>query len=153
MEAQITNQKLFSDSEQQADAKERTLFVGRPAIVYSAGQLVFVLCTFGLALIPFWLQQRHTKYYITNQRIIFEHGILSKTRKTLELFRVDDFRLVHPFDMRLLGYGKLEIHSSDRDIPDSELVGIPEIHGLYEHLRECMLNERERRNIRVWANA
>lgn len=134
-------------------AVERDLFVGHPAAIHTCGQWVLVVITLGLAYPFLLLRSLATKYRITTQRIAIERGLLSKTRQVIELFRVDDFELVQPLGMRLLGYGILRIKSSDRDAPEVRLVGIDDVEELYERLREANLRERERRGVKVWTNA
>ncbi len=84
---------------------------------------------------------------------MIEKGILSKTKNSIEIFRIDDFDLIHPFGMRLLGYGALHVKSSDRNVSDLYIYGVKGIDELYDQLRECSLKERKRRHINVRANA
>ena len=134
-------------------ATERDLFVGRPAILYSFGEYVLVIVTVCIALFFFWLRRKATFYRITTQRVQIERGILSKSRDNVELYRIDDYRLRKPLGMRIVGQMELILISSDRDLPDLKIKGIPGLERMGEQLRECGLKERERRNIRVWANA
>ena len=134
-------------------AEERDLFVGRPAVLWSLGQWVITVLTVGIALPFYWLRAISTRYRITTQRIQIERGILSKTRSNLELFRIDDHQFLRPLGMRVVGHAMLVLKSSDRNTPDLVLRGIPGLDGLSETLRECGLRERERRGIKVWANA
>jgi hypothetical protein len=55
--------------------------------------------------------------------------------------------------MRLVGHSELVLKSSDRNAADIRLRGIPQLEVLSEKLRESGLRERERRGIKVWANA
>jgi hypothetical protein len=132
---------------------EKELFVGHPAAIYTVSQWFWIVLTLGIAAIVYWVKSISTKFEITTQRVKIHKGILSKSKNTVELFRIDDFDLIHPFGMRLLGYGALQVKSSDRNVPNLYLYGIRDIDGLYEQLRECSLNERQRRGIKVWANA
>ena len=132
---------------------ERDLFVGRPATIYSVGQLLLSILTLGIMWVYFWVKHASLKYYITTQRIRIEQGILSKSKSNLELYRMDDFVINSPFGMRLLGYAILTLKSSDRDVEDVHLYGIKNTDALADKIRAHALKERERRNIRVWANA
>ena len=140
----------------QADADvgiEKEIFVGRPAVIYTIGQWFWIIITVGLAAIVYWFRSISTKFEITTQRLKIEKGILSKTKNNVEIFRIDDFDLIYTFGMRLLGYGALHVKSSDRNVPNLYIYGVKDIDALYEKLRECSLKERERRSIKVWANA
>lgn len=143
----------FCGADLHGSAEEETIYVGHPAAVYTIGQLFAVLLTFGLALFSYWLNSLSLKYYITTQRIKFERGIFSKTQQNIELFRIDDFEVQKPFEMKLLGYGLLRLKSTDRQTPEVIIYGVRNIDTIAEQLRECTLRERERRNINVWANA
>ena len=71
----------------------------------------------------------------------------------IELYRVDDFEALQPFGMRMLGYGVLVVRSSDKDDPIAQLYGLRNVMGLYEELRVCALRERDRRGVKVLAEA
>ena len=86
-------------------------------------------------------------------RIQIERGLLSKTRQNIELFRIDDYEFLRPLGMRVVGKSALRLKSTDRDVPEVIIAGVPNLEGLAETLRECTLAERERRGIKVWANA
>ena len=132
---------------------ETDIFVGRPAAIYTVGQLFLTIITLGIAGVIYWIRSLSTKYIITTQRLKLEKGVFSKTKNSVEVFRIDDFDLVQPFSMRLLGYSALHVKSSDRNVADIYLYGIKDMEGLYEQIRKCSLKERERRGIKVWANA
>lgn len=144
---------LAAFERRQDPGQERDLFVGHPAVLWSFGQWVVVVLTLGIALPFYWLRAISSRYRITTQRVQIDRGILSKTRNNVELFRIDDYQLLRPLGMRLVGHAALALKSSDRNSPDLLLRGIPDLDGLSETLRECSLRERERRGIKVWANA
>jgi uncharacterized membrane protein YdbT with pleckstrin-like domain len=134
-------------------AVERDLFVGRPKVLQSFGEYAASIMTIGFAVFVFWLRRCSTKYRITSQRIQIEKGIFSKARYNIELFRIDDYQFLRPLGMRLVGQSALVLKSSDRDVPQLRIAAIPDLEHLAEELRECSLRERERRGIKVWANA
>jgi hypothetical protein len=134
-------------------AEEKTLFVGRPALLCSVQEYAVSILTLGLALPYYWFRQRSTHYRITTQRIQIERGILSKSRGNLELFRVDDYEIRRPLGMRLVRHSELRLRSTDRNVEDLTIKGLPDLEQLAEELRECGLRERERRGVKVWANA
>jgi len=72
---------------------EKVLFEGHPAIIYNAAQWLLVVVTIGIAYIAYWFKSRSIRYEITNQRIRIEHGLFSKLKENVELFRIDDFDL------------------------------------------------------------
>jgi len=132
---------------------EKPIFSGRPAVIYSAWQWIAVVFTLGLAWIYFWLQSLATSYEVTSQRVRIERGILSKTKDSLELFRIDHFDLHKPLGMRLAGYCLLHLRSSDASFATVILYGIPELEKLADTLRECSLRERTRRRVTTFVQA
>jgi len=153
LKCRFCGEDLRAFAQNQEQAVERELFRGRPAAIYSIGQYLLTILTLGLAY-PFLLAKSlSVRYLITTQRIRIERGILSRETKIIELYRVDDFSCRFPLGMRLLGYGILGIKSSDADTPNLEICGVEGVDELYEQLRACALRERERRGVKVWADA
>ena len=159
---------------------EKELFSGRPAAIYSIGQLFPILIVFiaaaaavyftpqdsyktyeilgGLALciliwIYYYLKSLSTHYIITTQRIKFERGVLSKVQESLELFRIDHFELRKPIGSRLLGYASLHLFSSDAELGSFTLYGMRGLDSLADKLRECQLRERSRRSLTTFVKA
>ena len=132
---------------------ESPLFTGHPAVIYSAWQWVVVVLTLGFGLIYFWLKSLDTSYEITSQRVRIERGILSKTKDSLELFRIDHFDLHKPLGMRLVGHCLLHLRSSDASFATVILYGIPNLEKLADSLRECSLRERTRRRVTTFVQA
>ncbi|MEI7037835.1 PH domain-containing protein [Fulvimonas yonginensis] len=126
---------------------EKTLFAGHPRALYTFGQYVIVVCTLGLALLVYWLRSLSLTFTITTQRVRVERGLLSKSQDNLELFRVDHFDVLKPLGMRLVGLCRVQLHSSDPEMPMVDLFGIPGLEGLADTLRECSLQERARRRV------
>jgi Bacterial PH domain/zinc-ribbon domain len=132
---------------------EKTLFSGRPAALYSIGRWALAIVTLGIAGLCYWLATLSTRFEITTQRVRIERGLLSKSKQDIELYRIDDIVLEQPFGMRLLGHGLLILRSTDRTSPEIRLYGVRGLKGLAEKLRECAIRERERRGVKVWAQA
>ncbi len=132
---------------------ERQLFAGHPAATYRVGQRLLVFFTLGLAYLWYWLNSRATTYQITSQRIRVERGLLSKTKDTIELFRIDHFDLEKPLGMRLVGHCLLRLRSSDPNFPTVTLYGIPNLEALADQLRDCSLHERARRKVTTFVQA
>jgi len=153
LKCRFCGEDLADYAEEREAEIERELFVGRPATIYSVGQLLLSIVTLGIAWVYFWVKHASLRYTITSQRIRIERGILSKTKNNLELYRIDDFLLESPLSMRILGHGVLTLKSSDRDVADVKIYGIKGMEPLADKIRAHALKERERRNIRVWANA
>ena len=133
--------------------QEITIFHGKPATVYRINQWFWIFVTFGLAYFYFWFKNLGLKYTLTTQRIIIIQGVFSIKKNYIELFRVDDFELIYPWQMRFLGYGILLVKSSDRSVSDIKIYGIKNIEKLSERLRESVISERQRLGIRIHTEA
>ena len=132
---------------------ERELFAGHPAIISSLGQWVLVVITIGIAYLVYWVKSRAVLYTLTTQRIQIERGLFSTIKASVELFRIDDFDIHRPFGMRVLGYCKLHLRSSDPDFSEVLIQGIQNLEGLADQLREYSLRERTRRKITTFVKA
>ena len=162
---------------------ERTIYNGHPAMIYSVGQFVPFLVVVILAAVAIlvlesqdqagyvgyavlgslllialmvlrlYLLSRGTHYIITTQRIKFERGVLSKVQESLELFRIDHFELRQPLGARLLGHSSLHLFSSDAELENFAIYGIPNLAALADQLRECQLRERSRRSLTTFVKA
>jgi len=162
---------------------EKTLYNGHPAMIYSIGQFVpflavvilgavavyvldwqnqsgyipYAVLAVVLILVAMFLRlymlSRGTHYIITTQRIKFERGILSKVQESLELFRIDHFELRQPFGARLLGHASLHLFSSDAELENFSIYGIPGLPALADQLRDCQLRERTRRSLTTFVKA
>ncbi len=129
--------------------EEKIIFEGHPDIIYSFSVYLSLFILFPY----YWYKRIMIKYRITSQRIRIETGIINRKIENIELYRIDDFELAYPILMRILGYGILIIKSTDRNAPVINLYGLPNAEAIYEKLRECSLRERQRRGIKVFANA
>jgi membrane protein YdbS with pleckstrin-like domain len=159
---------------------EKDLFSGCPAMFYSISQLVpflvaialgavvgysvgsdvgifytvlgfLVAC--GIICLVFYVRSRRIHYQITTQRIKLESGLLSKVQESLELFRIDHFELRKPLGMRLLGQARLHLFSSDAELGNFSIYGVPNLEALAETLRECQLRQRTRRGLTTFVKA
>lgn len=133
-------------SNQDADA-EKPLYAGHPAIIYSAWQWLAVIGTLGLAYVYYWLKSLGITYQITTQRVKIERGILSTVKDSVELFTIEHFDVHKPLGMRLAGFCRLQLRSSDANYQTVTLYGIRDLEALADTLRECSLRERSRRRI------
>lgn len=133
--------------------QEHEVFVGRPVLCYSLGTYTLAVLTLGLGLIYLWIRRHSIRYRITTQRLQIEQGFFSRTLNNLELFRIDDYEILRPFSMRIVGHAELRLRTSDRNNETIRIQGIPGIEDIAEEIRKHVLRERETRNIRVWADA
>jgi uncharacterized membrane protein YdbT with pleckstrin-like domain len=112
----------------------------------------FVVACLVICLVYF-TKSRRVFYRITTQRIKLERGVLSKVQESLELFRIDHFELRKPLGSRLLGQSSLHIFSTDAELENFSIYGVPQLEALADELRECQLRERTRRSTTTFLRA
>ena len=66
-----------------------------------------------------WIKTKTVRYRITNYRIDFERGLLSRSIDTIELWHVEDLKLHQSFLQRLLDVGQIAIISAEESEPRS----------------------------------
>jgi membrane protein YdbS with pleckstrin-like domain len=183
LKCRFCNTDLAAYAAQKDLETEKTIFTGSPAMIYSVGQVmpfVVVLVLAGIAiyvleyenqgayvlyavlgalvacaaiLLRYFVQSRAIHYTITTQRIKLDRGWLSKVQESLELFRIDHFELRQPLGMRLLGQARLHLYSSDAELENFNIYGVPNLPALADQLRECQLRERTRRSLTTFVKA
>jgi membrane protein YdbS with pleckstrin-like domain len=156
---------------------ERDLYAGHPAVIYSAGQALPILVAIAAAAVAilagapagyavlgfvlvvaitcliYYFKSVSTHYQITTQRIKLERGLLSKLQESLELFRIDHFELHKPLGMRLVGQGSLHLFSSDAELENFYIYGVPNLEALADTLRTCQLRQRSHRGLTTFVKA
>jgi uncharacterized membrane protein len=76
-----------------------------------------------------------TIYTITNQRVMIERGMLSKSLNEIDLRYIDDTQFFQSFADRLLGIGNVTLISSDKAFPTTMLHGIAKPREIREMIR------------------
>lgn len=132
---------------------EKVLFTGHPVVIYTAWQWLTVIVTLGIAYLVYWVRSISTSYEITTQRVRIERGIFSKSKESVELFRLDHFDVLKPLGRRLVGQCQIHLRSSDTNFPSVVILGIPKLESLADRLRECSLRERSRRRVTTLVQA
>ena len=100
----------------------------------------------GLCAAPFGII-RTTRFRITNYRIDYERGVLSKRIDTLELWHVDDISFRQSLWERLLGVGPITIISNDQTTPSLPLRGLPRPRPIYESLKQRVIAVKRQRGV------
>lgn len=153
VKCRFCNTDLVAYAAQHSEAEERSLFQGHPATLYSAWQWLLIVPTLGLGYLYYWVQSLSIRYEITTQRVRIEHGLFSKTKESLELFRIDHFDLLKPLGMRMMGHCILHLRSSDTGFPAVRIYGVDKLEALADQLRERSLQERKRRQVTTFVQA
>jgi uncharacterized membrane protein YdbT with pleckstrin-like domain len=85
------------------------------------------LCAVGvgfLFLVIWYAKCKSEKLIITNEKILYESGILSKARDEVRLTSIRSTRVTQSFFQRILGTGNIEVFTAG-DQPEITLLGFP----------------------------
>ena len=92
------------------------------------------------------------EYTITEQQLIYEHGVFTRSRDFVELYRIVDYDERSTFMQQLMGLKTISIYSGDRSTPKLDIIGMKEKSDLVDILRERVSYNRSRMNIHEFAN-
>lgn len=88
-----------------------------------------------IALLTAWIRLRSTMYRVTNQRVLVEQGVFSKTVDEIDLRYVEDSTFTQSLVERILGIGSVTLISSDKNTPRYVLRSIRDPRGVREMIR------------------
>jgi uncharacterized membrane protein YdbT with pleckstrin-like domain len=104
-----------------------------PVVGWAITAIVVLVLVIALAIR--WVQLRSTLYTISNQRVIVERGIFSKSIEEIDLRYVEDTRFFQTFLERILGIGNVTLVSSDKTTPTFVLYHITKPRDIREMVR------------------
>ena len=109
----------------------------RAAGLIRTGWIIAAILTFiqVIALVIAWIRLRSTTYTVTNQRVLTEQGIFSKTVGEIDLRYVEDSTFTQTLVERMLGIGTVTLISSDETTPQFSLRSIKDPRGIRELIR------------------
>ena len=90
---------------------------------------------------------RKNRYRISNYRIDYEQGLLSKRIDTIELWHVDDVQMRQGLIDRMLGVGTINVHSNDSTTPVLALRSLPEPRKLYDAIKQRVIAVKRQRGV------
>src|SRR3954468_9739838 len=102
------------------------------------GWIVAIALAIICLIIPY-LMIKAVRYRITNYRVDFERGLLSKSIDTLELWHVEDIKFHQSMFERLMGVGSIAIVSHDDTTPQLALKGLPNPRVIFESLKQRII--------------
>nr|WP_205808556.1 PH domain-containing protein [Micromonospora sp. HNM0581] len=95
-----------------------------------------LLAVLVLAVWPY-VSWRTTHYLFTNERVVLQHGVLSRERRDIPLSRVNDHSMSQRLAGRVLGYGTLTIESAG-ERGQSVLHDVPKVDRVQTKLYELV---------------
>jgi len=93
------------------------------------------------------LMTKAIRYRVTNYRIDYERGLLSKNIDTLELWHVEDLSFHQSLIDRILGVGNVTVLSHDETMPKLVLASVPNPRHLYEQLKQRVIAVKRQRGV------
>jgi hypothetical protein len=108
--------------------------------------LGIIVVALALPWIP-WLQTKGRRYRITNYRIDYERGILSKNIDTMELWHVEDLQFHQTLMDRIMNVGNITVLAKDETMPKLALNGIPDPRPIYETLKQRVIAVKRQRGV------
>jgi len=110
------------------------------------GSLALVVIGLLFILIPY-LNLKRIRYRISNYRIDYERGLMSKTIDTLELWHVEDIKFHQSFFDRIFGVGTITIVSHDQTTPMLVMRGLPQPRPLFDSLKQRVIAVKRQRGV------
>lgn len=102
----------------------------------------------GLLLVLLY-RQVSVHYYLTNQRLLHERGLLWREIDRIEAIDVDDVTFRQGPIERMLGVGTVRITSSDATTPEFEVQGVENVRNVATMIDEVRRKERRRRGLHI----
>ncbi len=113
----------------------------------------FVACVL-LLPIPWafwrWLQTRNTTITLTDQRLKFTRGIVTRSTEDLELYRVRDSHFEQNMLERLVGLGQVVLYTTDETSPEIRLNFIRDAEAVREKVRTLVEARRDAKRVRYF---
>ena len=89
--------------------------VAIPSWLMLLSHIILTIVTLGIwspILIYYILRRATTRYVLTNQRVIWEHGILNKTSKESPLDKINNVSHEQPLIGRIFNYGDVQLQTA-----------------------------------------
>jgi uncharacterized membrane protein YdbT with pleckstrin-like domain len=102
-------------------------------VLFAVIALIWVIAVGWMALWPFltWLT---THFVITDRRVMFRHGLLTRTGIDIPLARINSVEFRHGLIDRMLRTGTLIIESASQDpLEFEDIPGVERVHSLLYH--------------------
>ena len=94
-----------------------------------------------------WFPWSFTKYYIENERLMIEAGLLKSTLDETLLYRIVDVTMVQTLTGKIFGTGDLIVKTKVDSNPEIVLKNISEPKKVRSLLSELVEDSRQRKNV------
>ncbi len=121
---------------------------GAVADWFRIGEVFLIMATFILTyLLCQGIYLARVKYIVTEEQIIYLHGIMYHETDFMELYRVVDYQEKRTFMQQLAGLKNVVIYSMDRNTPILTILGVKADYDLIEYIRERVEYNKKRKGI------
>lgn len=111
------------------------------------GLILILMIAMSLHLMYMLLYMKLIRFTITDEVLIYEHGVLWRQREYIELYRVIDFKESISFFQNLLGMKTVTIYSGDRSTPILPIPGMALEYPLVRTIRQRVEYNKRRKGI------
>lgn len=115
-----------------------------PLVIVGAGLLPLVL-----GIIYTWIVRLGAEYRLYQDSLEVERGIIARSIDNLQLFRVRDLKLKQSILGRILGYGDINVTSTDQSTPNLTVRGVDAPRAFYDTLREGVARSQATRRTMI----
>lgn len=88
------------------------------------GLLLWLSVAMSLVLAYRFIYLKRMIYRITDEQLIYEHGVITRSSDYVELYRVVDFAERSNLLQQLCGLKTVSVHSGDRTTPQLDIIGM-----------------------------
>lgn len=96
----------------------------------------------------FGLPFSFTRYFLTETKLITRKGFFNIEEDEIEIYKIDDKKLIFPFWQRVFGCGTIVIYSRDRDTPEKEIKSVKNVRKVSDMIDGYLNDVRDRYGIR-----
>ena len=90
-----------------------------------------------------------TRYFLSEDRLFCEKGLLNLKADEVLLYRVQDLELTMTLGQRIFGVGTVCVHSSDKSIPHLDLKNVKHPREVKELIHRSVEEAKDRRRMRA----
>lgn len=88
------------------------------------GLLLWLSAAMSLVLAYRFIYLKRMVYRITDEQLIYEHGVITRSSDYVELYRVVDFAERSNLLQQVCGLKTVSVHSGDRTTPRLDIIGV-----------------------------
>ncbi len=111
------------------------------------GLILALMIAMSLHLLYQLLYMKMTRFSITDEVIVYEHGVFCRSREYIELYRVVDFRESVSLMQQLTGLKTVTVYSGDRTTPKLVMPGMGVELSIVSSIRQRVEYNKRRKGI------